>query len=125
VKARSRAFGHHNVTRRPDTDKRVTVWLAMRQLIRFDVATMVMTTEAPKRRVSEFIYKLARAGYLRKQRVATGAGVQGCKFIWHLARDTGPKAPITKRNGDVYDQNENKVYPALAKKGGPNGQPAP
>lgn len=103
---RQRAFGHHNVTRRPDTDKRVKIWLAMRQLIRFDVPTLVMTTEAPKHRVTTFLYKLSRCGYVRKQRVA----VHGCAFVWQLVRDTGPKAPITRKNGNVYDQNTNKCY---------------
>ena len=81
-----RAFGHHNVTRRPEstTDKRVTVWLAMRQLVRFDVPTLVMTTEASKRSVVDYLYALGRAGYLRKQRVPTGAGLKGCKVMWHL-----------------------------------------
>lgn len=104
-----RAFGHHNVTRRPDTDKRVTVWLAMRQLVRFDVATLVMTTEAAKRSVEDFVYAIAKAGYLRKQRVKSGP-TRGSKFVWQLVRDTGPRCPITKGNGNVHDQNTDKVY---------------
>ena len=110
MKQRQRAFGHHNVTRRPDTDKRVTIWLAMRQLRRFDIPTLIMTTEAPKRRVSEFVYKLSRAGYVRPQRIPSGKGIHGPKYVWQLLRDTGPKAPITRKNGQVYDQNERKCY---------------
>ena len=91
-------------------DMRVKVWLAMRQLVRFDVATLVMTTEETQRSIADFLYRIARAGYARKQRVATGAGIQGCKFVWHLVRDTGPLPPLTRRNGQVYDQNQKKCY---------------
>jgi hypothetical protein len=110
VKQRQRAFGHHHVTRRPETDRRVTIWLAMRQLIRFDIPTLVMTTESAKSGIAVFVYKLSRAGYLRKQRIPTGKGLRGCKFIWQLVRDTGPKPPITRRNGNVRDQNTGKEY---------------
>ncbi len=103
-----RAFGSHNVTRRPETDKRATVWLAMRQLVRFDVPTLVMTTELPLRSVSDYVHALKRVGYMRMQRAK---GVRGAHFHYHLVRDTGPKAPITrKKKGYVYDQNERKCY---------------
>ncbi|MCU1282940.1 MAG: hypothetical protein JWM53_6486 [bacterium] len=104
-----RAFGSHNVTRRPDTDKRVAVWLAMRQLVRFDVPTLVMTTDSAKATVQDFVRKLNRVGYLRRQREK---GVRpGCNFIYQLVRNTGPKPPITrKKKGYVYDQNERKCY---------------
>jgi uncharacterized membrane protein len=105
-----RAFGHHHVTRTP-AEKRVTVWLAMRQLVRFDVSTLVMTTEVAKRTVVDYLYALGNAGYLRNQRVATGAGIHGAKFMWHLVRDTGPKAPIWRKKHDqVYDPNNGKCY---------------
>lgn len=111
-----RAFGHHNVTRRPETDRRVTVWLAMRQLIRFDIPTLVMTTETVHATTRDYTYRLQRAGYLRMQRVPV-AGLHGSKFVYHLVRDTGPKAPITRKNGDVYDQNQNKTYSPKPAKG--------
>lgn len=103
-----RAFGHHHVTRRP-ADKRATVWLAMRQLLRFDIPTLVMTTEVANRTVKDFVYAIGRAGYLRNQRIATGTP-SGSKFIWQLVRDTGPLPPLTRRNGNVYDQNTRKTY---------------
>lgn len=106
-----RAFAHHCVTRSP-AEKRVTVWLAIRQLVRFDVATLVMTTEVAKRTVADYLYALGNAGYLRCERVATGTGtVGGARFIWHLVRNTGPKAPIWRHAHDqVYDPNTRKCY---------------
>lgn len=105
-----RAFGNHHVTRRP-AEKRVMVWLAIRQLVRFDVPTLVMTTEIAKRTVVDYLYALGRTGYLRKQRVGHGPGIRSAKFMWHLVRDTGPKAPIWRRkHGQVYDPNERQCY---------------
>ena len=121
---RQRAFGRHNVTTRP-TPKRDTLWLAMRQMIRFDIPTLVMTTEANRRSAADFVYALAGAGYLRKQRIGNGAGVVGgCRFMWQLVRDTGPKTPITKRDGSVVDQNEQKTYPPLNAKGNADAEDA-
>jgi hypothetical protein len=109
---RKRAFAKHNVTRRPMA-KRVTVWLAMRQLIRFDMPTLVMTAVDParspaERSVKDFVYALVANGYLRVERVSNG--LRGGAFMYQLLRDTGPLPPLTKRNGDVYDQNEKKLY---------------
>lgn len=110
---RKRAFARHNVTRRPMA-KRVTVWLAMRQLVRFDMATLVMTAADPKRSpaqrsVVDFVYRLVVAGYLRKQRASNG--LRGGYCLYQLVRDTGPLPPLTRRNGDVFDQNQKQLYP--------------
>jgi len=114
---KKRAFTKHNVTRRPMA-KRVTVWLAMRQLVRFDMATLVMTAVDPERSpaersVADFTYRLVAAGYLRKQRVVNG--LRGGSFMYQLVRDTGPLPPLTRRNGDVFDQNEKRLYPLPTK----------
>lgn len=122
---RKRAFAKHTVTRRPMA-KRVTVWLAMRQLGRFDMATLVMTAVDPKacpaqRSVVDFVYRLTAAGYLRKQRLAKG--VRGGFCLYQLVRDTGPLPPLTRRNGECYDQNEGRVY-HVDKQGGARDQAA-
>lgn len=121
MKKRQRAFGHHTVTRKA-MPKRVPVWLAMRQLVRFDIPTLIVTTDAVRACVEVFVYKLKAAGYLRQQRCSNPAGRGGSVYVYHLVRNTGPLPPITRRNGDVYDQNEKKVYSPGAAKGEASGQ---
>ncbi len=94
-------------------------WRAMRIKGKFsldDLARAVLDgTEAgqdPTDNIRKYAVALQKAGYLieMKKRI-TGSSIHsnGSKR-WMLARDTGPKAPIARQTGDVWDQNEEKLY---------------
>lgn len=110
---RQRAFGHHDVRRRA-APKKTLVWLAMRQLLRFEIAELAMTTGVPYATARDFAYGLARVGYLRSQRVGRGELTGGSKYVYQLVRNTGPKPPVV-RAADVYDPNEDRAYTSADK----------
>lgn len=98
------------VKSRPATDKRAALWLAMRVLLRFDLAHLVTTTEATRTNCQDYLTRLCRAGFVRL--VSKGNGPARRMAMYHLVRNSGPRAPITRRSGDVYDPNTDTIYTA-------------
>ena len=112
------------VKNRPATDKRAALWLAMRVLRRFDVGQLMTTTEATRSNAQTFVTYLWQAGILRC--VVKGAASRKQMAVYQLVIDNGPKAPITRRSGDVYDPNVDRIYaPGGAIKGEGHGQASP
>jgi hypothetical protein len=86
------------------------VWTSMRIMRRFDSGELRATAEAGETAVAKFVKALAAAGYLRliEPRVS---GRPGSRDRWMLLRDTGPLAPIRRRDDSgVYDPNTKRVW---------------
>lgn len=80
-------------------------WQAMRVLRRFTTADIIMTAEVGESACRKYIRALARAGFLAHERERV-SGRAGSRELWRLARDTGPKPPIRRWDGNgVFDQN--------------------
>jgi len=81
----------HEVNAGRPPSKRQRMWKAMRQLRRFDLGQLIITTEVSSRAASEFASGLRRTGYLAKR---------GRMFL--LVRDSGSKPPRLRRSGRPY-----------------------
>jgi predicted transcriptional regulator len=99
---------------------RCKAWRAMRIKGKFgldDLARACLdgseSDRDPVHNINRYVSALAATGYLveMKRRAPGTALTSPGKKRWMLTRDTGPKAPIRRTNGDVFDPNENRVYP--------------
>lgn len=98
---------------------RALAWRAMRIKGKFgldDLARACLdgseTARDPVNNLNRYVSALAACGYLveMKRRTPGSALTSPGKKRWLLARDTGPKAPIRRDNGDVWDPNEERIY---------------
>ncbi len=96
-------------TRRPPTDARARAWLAMRMLRTFDAPALITACGITRDNAVKYLAELAGAGFVRRLSDYAG-GKAGVFREYRIARDSGPKAPITSRDGAVYDQNTSKRY---------------
>lgn len=99
---------------------RALAWRAMRIKGKFgldDLARACLdgseTARDPVNNLNRYVSALAATGYLveMKRRTPGTALTSPGKKRWMLTRDTGPKAPVRRTNGDVFDPNEDRVYP--------------
>lgn len=86
------------------------IWRAMRMLRPFTFVDIETTAEASRRYVSNYCWALHRAGYLRRTEAKSTGGPGRSTAYWLLIRDTGPMPPMRRRDGTVYDVNEECVY---------------
>ncbi len=115
--------GPNRKTRVFEGTVRAKAWRAMRIKGKFgldDLGRAVLDgSEAgcePLDNIRKYVLALLKAGYLLEMKRRTPGSAptsNGCKR-WMLVRDTGPKAPIARQNGEVWDQNESRVYPREA-----------
>lgn len=80
-------------------------WTSMRVMRRFTTAELEATGTLKLRALQEFCRVLHKAGYLRlvQERVS---GRPGSYDLWQLVRDTGPVAPVRRKDGEtVFDRN--------------------
>lgn len=91
---------------------REQIWRAMRILRNFSVTEVQMSATTPSVPVNDvevrrYINHLCRAGYL----ICTRPSRPGVLARYQLvrARSTGPRPPMVKANGQVYDPNINRV----------------
>lgn len=98
---------------------RALAWRAMRIKGKFgleDLARACLdgseTARDPVNNLNRYVSALAATGYLveMKRRTPGTALTSPGKKRWLLSRDTGPKAPLRRDNGDVWDQNEERIY---------------
>lgn len=98
---------------------RCKAWRAMRIKGKFgleDLARACLdgseTARDPVNNLNRYVSALSAAGYLveMKRRTPGSALTSPGKKRWILTRDTGPKAPIRRDNGDVFDPNEGRIY---------------
>lgn len=86
------------------------VWQSMRIMRRFTSADLMTTSEAGETAVQKYVRALAAAGYLRLVQ-ARVSGRPGSRDVWLLLRDSGPLAPIRRRDGTgVFDSNTHQVW---------------
>ena len=115
-KAAPRSLSEHSGQKRkssvPKRSGRQRLWAAMRVLKEFDLKTLCLAAEAGEKGATEFIYALARTGYLD-----TRPTPRGDDQIWRLLRNTGPAHPIVRRRNrgssslvEVEDRNSGQTY---------------
>lgn len=82
----------------------------MRVMRRFTTADLETTGSLKIRALQEFCRVLHKAGYLRlvQPRVS---GRPGSFDLWHLVRDSGPVAPVRRKDGaTIFDRNTGAVW---------------
>lgn len=98
-------------TRRSGQDVRQRVWTAMRIFKIFTAVQIQATADVHRYNLYKYLKALQRSGYLIAHRPKRN-GFPGGHAVWRLARDSGPSAPIVRREGNgVYDPNHDTVYP--------------
>lgn len=95
-------------------EARAKAWQAMRVMRRFTVTDLVTTSGIGEDNCSKYVRRLARAKFLRLSK-ARACGVPGSCHVWLLVRDSGPRAPILRTDGTVYDPNTRTVHIEEAK----------
>lgn len=103
-----RATGSRNKVRRssPAIEQ---AWQSMRVLRRFGAADLVTTGEISLPNARKYMRGLVRGGFIRLVQPRR-AGLPGESDIYLLVRDTGPRAPVLRTNGQVYDINTDTVH---------------
>lgn len=111
--------GPQQAVRVVENTLRAKIWRAMRIKGKFgidDIAKCVLdgteTCKSPEDNIRKYLLGLKNAGYLveMKRRSPGSGGTSPGKKRWMLVRDTGPKLPVLRQNGDVWDQNEQTLY---------------
>jgi hypothetical protein len=98
-------------TKRKRVNMRDLAWTSMRIYKRFTTANIVATSGIGHDNLRKYIKALHRAGYLRLERPCQLGKSRG-HAIWRLARDSGVKHPLPRRNNSgIWDQNQGKFYP--------------
>lgn len=89
-----------------DQQKRDRIWKILRVLRKFTIDEVVTLSEVKGEYVVKYIKTLFYAGYVRQAGLTDNP--QGRKVrLYHIAKDTGPKAPIPCRC--LYDPNIDDV----------------
>jgi hypothetical protein len=84
--------------------KRERLWQAMRQLRVFDSAQLATVTGQHQGAISRYLKFLCDLEYLV---ILSGnaSGKAGSWITYRLVHDTGPLAPMKRRDGSLYDPN--------------------
>lgn len=92
------------------------VWQSMRIMRQFSRSDLVATAEAGVTGVERYVRALLGAGYVRLVQ-ARVSGRPGSRDRFALVRDSGPLAPIARRDGSgVFDPNTQQAW-------SPSGRP--
>lgn len=86
---------------------RARAWQSMRILRRFTQDELQMTAEISKANVKFFVARLLDAGYLTITQARRGGHSPN---QYQLVRDNGPIAPISWKNGEVFDPNTRQIF---------------
>ncbi|MCC7082206.1 MAG: hypothetical protein IT530_16155 [Burkholderiales bacterium] len=87
---------------------RARAWQAMRSLRVFDLGQVMSVSEIERWNAAKFIRALAYTGFLREV-ASANPGRRMCT-TWRLVRDCGPRAPVIRSMGEVFDPNSGLVY---------------
>jgi len=110
----ARKLGSH--TAQPGNSRiRSRAWQAMRSLRVFDLGQLMSVAEVARWNAAKFVRALARTGYLRE--VAPSNPARGIFATFRLVRDSGPRAPVVRQIGEVFDPNTGHVYMSVGKDG--------
>lgn len=104
----SRTKGSHTKSR-PEGEGRACCWRAMRVLGTFTVPQLCMAAETTPSNARFYLRALQAAGYVKKVR-ACESGKAGSYDVWSLVRNSGPEAPVWRKNQTVFDPNTNHTY---------------
>lgn len=107
-------FDPNPVAHPPPSTVRAQIWRTIRELGgRGAVFTVDEVHEMVRARADmqdkgragalSYITRLARAGYLERV-------LEAREFVWRLARDTGPQAPVLRQGGGVFDPNTGETH---------------
>lgn len=93
---------------RPVSAPRQRIWNSIVVHKRFSTLDIQATAEVHTRNLNLYLRALERAGYLRiiRPRQTRSMG----HAVWTLIRHTGPKHPVVRRDGSVFDPNNGKLY---------------
>lgn len=87
---------------------RTRAWTSMRVMRRFSMPELMATASIGKINVRKYVGALRRFGYVR---LACASRFEPGSFhVFQLIRNTGPKAPILRSNGEVFDPNTEALY---------------
>lgn len=85
------------------------IWTTMRVMRRFTQLDLVAPSSAARRTVKDYVLRLCRAEYLTRTELPHNQ-----PHIYRLVRDTGPYAPVLRRDGTVFDPNIERVFGAAS-----------
>jgi len=85
--------------------KREKLWQAIRLLRSCDSAQLASVTDQNQGAISRYLKFLADHEYLRVSS-PNASGKAGSWITYFLINDTGPLAPMRRRDGSLYDPNE-------------------
>ncbi len=86
---------------------RQRMWMAMKALKAFTYKDLSLTAQVSDADARFFIKSLKKAGYLSVTQSATPSSPERVRFL--PARDTGPVAPLIRKDKSVVDRNKNRV----------------
>lgn len=86
-------------------EKRERLWQAIRQLRICDSAQLATLTQQNQGAISRYLKFLADHNYLGVQS-GNASGKAGSWIAYRLVNDTGPLAPMKRRDDSLYDPNE-------------------
>jgi len=93
----------------------VRLWRSMRMHQKFSINDLLIDSVRDEKTgrdmASRYLRGLEQAGYVfRLQVKAPGTSLTSNGFVrWSLIRDTGPQAPVLRRDGTVFDPNTQEV----------------
>jgi putative transposase len=92
----------------PPGEGRQKIWQALRsRTAAWSTPELVMTTGAEKRSVNLYVAALQQAGYVE---IVSAAGPGDAEPAYYrLTRDTGPRAPVRRRDGTMFDRNSEQI----------------
>jgi hypothetical protein len=86
------------------------LWLSMRILRRFTMPQACATAGLTEDNARRYLIGLERAGFVRVV-LENDSGKAGSFKTYALVKDTGPSAPILRKDGSTYDRNTRTVFP--------------
>lgn len=93
-------------------DARAQAWRSMRMLKVFSLSDLQVTGVIRYDNARRYVQRLEACGVIRLA-VAHVSGRAGSVKRWRLVKDLGPKAPITRGDGGLYDPNHRRAINAM------------
>lgn len=87
---------------------RQRMWNTMRVMRVFTVLDLMMAAEVQRNTAHTYLMRLKRAGYVRVTK--PGGNRHGERAIYLLVRNSGPKSPIDKGEGGMWDINDQQLH---------------
>lgn len=99
------------IKKKHGNDARAQAWRSIRILRHFSIGEIVMTGNIQYDNARRYLQRLEACGVIRLQ-AKNRTGHAGSFKRWHLMHDLGPRAPIVRTNGSLYDPNSGTVMAA-------------